>query len=199
MNANGLKKAIDSLNITDVYMTATEAYCADDFDPKRYNPDNISYQFKHIVTGSQKALFKDVAPDGEAIFKVFIDVGCRFVPKDEVNGGNEDPSVLAKINSTMVAEYILSDANLDEDSLKVYYDPDTLSMELGKRMIECKGIRKSMKNLDDKKGRYVNEIASLRKQLGNLKIDIEKGVIEDEKINGFILSTGARFSRPHEP
>lgn len=120
MNANGLKKAIDSLNITDVYMTATEAYCADDFDPKRYNPDNISYQFKHIVTGSQKALFKEVAPDGEAIFKVFIDVGCRFVPKDEVNSGNEEPSVLAKINSTMVAEYILSDANLDEDSLKVF-------------------------------------------------------------------------------
>ena len=120
MSIDGLQKVKDSLSILDVYMTATEAYCADDFDPKRYNPDDINYQFKHLVTGSQKARFKDPGVDGEALFKVFIEVGCRFVPKKEVAEGKEEPIILAKIDATMVAEYVLSDAELDEDSLKVF-------------------------------------------------------------------------------
>ena len=119
MNTEGLKKAIDSLSVLDVYMNSSKAYCAKDFDPKRFNVNQLKYQFKHMVTGSQTALFEEELK-GQALFKVFIDVGCRFVPQEDADKGKEEPTVLAEIEATMVAEYLLSDVSLDEDSLKVF-------------------------------------------------------------------------------
>ena len=104
MNMNRLQKAKDSLTIIDAYMISTKAHCADLFDPKRYSLEDISYQLKHVVTGSHKEVFEEGKLDGHAIFKVLIDVGCRFVPKSEADEGKEDPSTLAEIEATMVAE-----------------------------------------------------------------------------------------------
>ncbi|MBD3638256.1 MAG: hypothetical protein HUJ25_12965 [Crocinitomicaceae bacterium] len=78
----------------------------------------------------------------------------------------------------MMVDHVLR----NEDSLKKYYHPDTLSLEIGKRMNECKGIRKSLKNLDSKEMTYRNEVEALKTQFTNLKTDIENGVLGEEKI-----------------
>lgn len=74
----------------------------------------------------------------------------------------------------------------NEDSIQLYYHPDTLSLDIGTRMNECKGIRKSLKNLDAKQDDFAIEISAIRTQLANLKVDIENGVLAEEKMKGYI-------------
>lgn len=82
----------------------------------------------------------------------------------------------------LMVEHVLD----NEDSIQVYYHPDTLSLEIGTRMNECKGIRKSLKNLDAKRDDFAAEIDAVRLQLTNLKTDIENGAFAEEKMKGYI-------------
>jgi hypothetical protein len=82
----------------------------------------------------------------------------------------------------MMVDHVIA----NEDSIRKYYDPDTISMEIGKRMIESKGIRKTLTNVGDKETKFRNEIDALKTQLQSLKIDIESGVIEEEKMKEYI-------------
>lgn len=76
----------------------------------------------------------------------------------------------------------------NEEEIKIYYHPDTLSLEIGTRMNECKGVRKTLKNLDAKRNNFKNEIGALKVQFTNLKSDIEDGVLTAEKIKDFLAT-----------
>jgi hypothetical protein len=102
-----LQKAIDSLRIRDVYLQSGVADIAEDFDPK-YNDDIelLNVQFKHIVAKSAVLELKD-EDETICLFRVYIDLGARWVvsPKQE----NEEPKERARIEATMVAEYIMTE------------------------------------------------------------------------------------------
>lgn len=74
----------------------------------------------------------------------------------------------------------------NEDSIKKYYMPDTISLEVGTKMSECKGVRKSLGNLDLQKESFDFEFPESRKQLENLKSDITNGVLSEEKVKQFV-------------
>lgn len=82
----------------------------------------------------------------------------------------------------MMVDHVL----MNEDSIKEYYHPDTLSLYIGIRMNDSKGIRKSLRSIDSKKQNFAEEIATLRLQLKNLKTDIENGVLKEEKIKEYL-------------
>lgn len=82
--------------------------------------------------------------------------------------------------------YMVDKVKANEDSIAKYYKPDTLSLEVGIRMNECKGIRKSLKNLEFKEQEYMTEVEALRTQFTNLRTDIENGVLEEEKVKGYL-------------
>ena len=74
----------------------------------------------------------------------------------------------------------------NEDKVKNYYTPDTVSMEIGMRMNECKGIRKTLKGVKSKESKYKLEMTELRSQLLNLKEDISNGVLKKEQIQDYL-------------
>jgi len=84
----------------------------------------------------------------------------------------------------MMVDHVL----MNEDTIEKYYHPDTVSMEIGIRMNDSKGIRKTLKNLEEKERVFREEIAALKIQLENLKADISNGVLAKEKIDEYIAT-----------
>ena len=75
MISDSLQKAIDCLQIQDVYLRDFVAQCVGDFDPK-YNADFESYvvQTKHFV--KQSMVVK--VDDRQQLLRVFVDLGARW-------------------------------------------------------------------------------------------------------------------------
>lgn len=115
MSKTPIQKAIECLSIQDVFQRSTSAKISDDFDPKYAANNEFGIQLKHIVRRSEVIQIED---DGErCIFRVYVDLGIRWI---DVSGGEnrvaeESPAetddasdVLANIESTYVAEYLLN-------------------------------------------------------------------------------------------
>jgi len=83
-------------------------------------------------------------------------------------------------------DYMVKHVLDNEDKIKQYYTPDTISMEIGMRMNECKGIRKTLKGVKSKESKYLLEMEELRSQLLNLKEDISNGVLKKEQIDEYL-------------
>jgi hypothetical protein len=81
-----------------------------------------------------------------------------------------------------MVEHVLS----NEDTIKKYYSPDTISMEIGIRMNDCKGIRKTLIGVESKKVNYRAEIADLKEQFATLKEDITNGVLTKDQLNEYL-------------
>ncbi|UKN03436.1 hypothetical protein K6119_07895 [Paracrocinitomix mangrovi] len=84
----------------------------------------------------------------------------------------------------MMVDHVLA----NEADIQEYYHPDTVSLEIGTRMNECKGIRKSLKDLEVKRTKYADEIAELTKQFSDLKDDIENGRLAEEKVKEYLAT-----------
>lgn len=108
-----LQKAIDCLRIRDVYLRSSSSYLVDDFDPK-YSPEAnyLAVQFKHVVTRGEVLALKEEDADIR-IFRVYIDLGARWVVLPEStseNGSDEsddEADVKAVIEATFLAEYLM--------------------------------------------------------------------------------------------
>ena len=83
-------------------------------------------------------------------------------------------------------QYMVDHVLRNEDSIKKYYNPDTLSMEIGTRMNDCKGIRKTLKGVKSKKVDYAAEITELTAQFESLKKDISNGVLTEDQMNEYL-------------
>lgn len=116
MITSELQKAIDNLQIQDVYLRNVVARCIGDFDPKYYeNLESLSVQIKHHV----KEAFVVKLEDEVHLLRVYVDLGARWVDESiEV----EADSILALVEAEFVAEYsmkeMLEKACIDEFSLK---------------------------------------------------------------------------------
>lgn len=82
--------------------------------------------------------------------------------------------------------YMVDHVMQNEDTIRKYYDPDTVSLYIGQRLNECKGVRKTLHGAKDKEYVYRMEIEALRKQFFDLKSDIENGVLKEEKMEEYI-------------
>ncbi|RZD20078.1 preprotein translocase subunit SecB [Pseudoalteromonas sp. MEBiC 03485] len=117
-NTGDFQKAKDTLKSHDVYVKNTNCFTRSDFDPKRTDFDNLVYQFMHVVKGSEVFGVQDTDDNEEYFFKVYVDVGCRFIKEEDKE--NKDSEPLAQIEATFCAEYQMFDKEIDEDSLKVF-------------------------------------------------------------------------------
>ena len=101
-----LQEAIDALQIRDVYLRATQAQLADDFEPK-YDPhlDTLEIQFRHAVTQFSILKLEQEGEDPISLFRVFIEFGARWLVPDSASDGNEGERTRATVTGTMVAEY----------------------------------------------------------------------------------------------
>lgn len=99
-----LQKAIDNLQIQDVYLRNTMASCVDDFDPKySSNLANFTLQQMQLV---RQSTVVEVEGDGR-LLRVYMLLGTRWV---EPLQDAEEPKVRAVIEAEFVAEYRITDA-----------------------------------------------------------------------------------------
>lgn len=115
MISTALQKAIDCLQVHDVYLRDMVAHCIGDFDPKyNANFDELMVQTKHFVKQSMI-----VDSDGQQMLRVFVELGARWVDEKEQDEAN---SVKALVESEFIAEYNMSESlekeSVDEFSLK---------------------------------------------------------------------------------
>lgn len=104
-----LQKAINCLRIRDVYLHSSRASLEDGFEPKYDSDlDRLEAQFKHIVTRSS-ILELDDGNRTINLFRVFVELGARWVVAGGKKNGDEDLEVKAYIEGTMVAEYLMLD------------------------------------------------------------------------------------------
>lgn len=111
-----LQKAIDSLQIQDVYLRNLVARCEGDFDPKYYSDlESLVIQTMHQVRQSMVVELDDQ----KNVLRVFVNLGARWM--DEKNE-DEAGSIKALIEAEFIAEYtmkeMLEKASIDEFSLK---------------------------------------------------------------------------------
>lgn len=116
---DALQKAIDCLTIQDVYLRSSSAVLEDAFEPK-YAPylDKLEVQFKHVVTHLNVL---DLKQDDNTIhlFRVFVELGARWVLPVGKDDRSDDPKVMAYIEGVMVAEYQMH-TNPGEEVLKAF-------------------------------------------------------------------------------
>lgn len=109
MNKN-LQKAIECLNISDLYVRNLESKCNEGFDPKHSDIEGLVIQTKHMVTKSE--VIQD--DDENKLFRVFVEAGVKWLPKGK--DVEEDISHLALIEAEFIAEYNIS-GDLEKDCL----------------------------------------------------------------------------------
>jgi len=117
-NSKKFQKAKDSLQCHDIYLKNTTSFTADKFEPNSVDWNDYVYQFIHLVRGSEVVGVTDEVGKESQYFKVYVDVGCRFIAKKDQE--IEDPKLYAQIEASFCSEYFMMDENLDEDSLKVF-------------------------------------------------------------------------------
>ena len=116
--ADALQKAIDHLQIHDVYLRSSEARLADGFEPKYDDLDSVEVQFKHVVTHSNVLELDEGTDAGVQLFRVFVELGTRWLgPVDNHSDGDE--RLLAQIDGLMVAEYRMQ-IDPGKDALKEF-------------------------------------------------------------------------------
>jgi hypothetical protein len=102
MISSMLQKAIDNLQIRDVYLRDLRANCSDGFDPKYADYETITVQTKHQVKTSELAKLNGE----EDVLRVNVELGARWID----TGGSEDDkdrTVCALIEAEFIAEYSL--------------------------------------------------------------------------------------------
>lgn len=106
-----LQKAIDCLQIRDVYLRSSQAFMSEDFEPQLdQEVDNLNIRTKHIVTQSSvlELEFEDENPIH--LFRVYVDLGVLWTGLEEGESDDEEPDdVKAKIEAVIVAEYQMAE------------------------------------------------------------------------------------------
>lgn len=103
-------------------------------------------------------------------------------------------SVLDKIDSLFKGiefdslNVMVDHVNNNEELMREYYTSDTIDQLLGSYMNSCKGIRKSLNNLETTKTDFADEIAAIYSQLNNLKTDVSNGVFEKKEIDKYLAT-----------
>jgi hypothetical protein len=115
-----LQKAIDSLLINDIYLRSTESSLSEEFEPK-YDTgiSHLEVQFRHVVTHWSVLALEQEGEDPVSLFRVFVDLGVRWLEPATDGGDADEGRVKARIEAMMVAEYRMSE-DPGKESLKKF-------------------------------------------------------------------------------
>lgn len=83
-------------------------------------------------------------------------------------------------------QWMVSHVLENEDAIKQYGASDTVPQLLGSWMNNCKGVRKSLKDIGGNKMKFNDEIFFMRRQFTNLKTDIINGVYNKDEIEKYL-------------
>lgn len=108
-----IERAVAALTIDDVSIIDAKSHLLEKFEPK-YDSRiiSIAYQIKNFVSGFE---ILDIGEGSEtySLLKVNIELGARIGHTEQIE--NEDPEILALIEATFSAYYVIKDENIIED------------------------------------------------------------------------------------
>lgn len=127
MSKPPLQRAIECLQISDIWQHSVSASISEDLKGQARFPDQYEALYKHVVLQS---LWGNAEGDSAPyVFRVHIAVGVRFVESDAISLDVESPSeheqdsqsdsVLAQIETTYVAQYV-SETDPGQDALEAF-------------------------------------------------------------------------------
>lgn len=113
MISSELQKAIDTLQIQDVYLRSSQTTCDDDFDPKYVQDiETLGIQQMQFIKQTQIAEIES----GGFLARIFVLMGNRWTqPAAE----NIDPKIEMTIEAEFIAEYFMS-SELDQACLNEF-------------------------------------------------------------------------------
>ncbi|MES1944106.1 hypothetical protein PC39_08324 [Salinisphaera sp. PC39] len=121
-----LQRAIDALGIRDVFISRSESWLADDFEPQYSDPETLDVAWKHRVTQSQVATLESDSGEQQLLFRVLIEMGMRLNAPTErgdeslkLEPSDEEPPTCACIEACFVAEYEMSE-QLDKKAMRAF-------------------------------------------------------------------------------
>jgi hypothetical protein len=118
-NSQHFQKVKNGLKPQDIYLTGSSCITDPDFDLKTRDNDNSVYQFAHVVRSAE--IITTVEDNIETLFyKVYIDVGCRFLPELISEPQKERQEACASIEASFCSECLTTDKALNEKALKCY-------------------------------------------------------------------------------
>lgn len=107
MISSELQKAIDTLQIQDVYLRSSQTTCEDDFDPKYAEEiESLGIQQMQLIKQTQIAEIES----GGFLARIFVLMGNRWV---QSVGENVDPKIEMTIEAEFIAEYFMA-SELDQ-------------------------------------------------------------------------------------
>lgn len=107
---DALQRAIDRLLIQDIYFPSAESSLSEEFEPKYdANSDRLEVQFRQVATHWSILALEQDGEDPVSLFRVFVDLGVRWLEPSTQGDGGDDGRVKARIAAVMVAEYRMSE------------------------------------------------------------------------------------------
>jgi hypothetical protein len=104
-----LKRAIDCLEIQDVYLRSAESGLSEGFEPKFEDDlDALNVQFRHVVTHSNVLLLERDEEEPISLYRVFVELGVRWLEQEQ-DETDDDIEPKAFISGVMVAEYRMTE------------------------------------------------------------------------------------------
>lgn len=128
-NDSPLQRAQKGLRITDVYMRNSTVGVSQAYEHRSFDANVLQPQFHHLVEKSE-VLEEENGKDGQRLFRVFVDLGCRWgflsdesadADKDEEHKNEVESNFeeLGRIEAKFVAEYEITE-ELSQECLDAF-------------------------------------------------------------------------------
>lgn len=104
-----LQRAINCLQIQDVYLRSAKCGLSEGFEPKYDGElDALNVQFRHAVTHSSVLILEEDKEEPVSLFRVFVELGVRWLESGQ-DETDDDIEPKAYIGGVMVAEYRMTE------------------------------------------------------------------------------------------
>lgn len=115
MADNKLQRAINHLAISDVYLVASAARHAEDFNPKAAHAlEGLKVQTMHLARRSE---ILETEKSDQYLLRIVLGFGVRWISESEVE--EDAPQIRAFVEADYVAEYLM-DERLEQDAIDAF-------------------------------------------------------------------------------
>lgn len=102
-----LQKAIESLEVQDVFLWSSNSSLKDGLDPKYIDANSLVTHLKHNVARGEVMTLNVTENSEMQIFRVLINFGARWVLEEEQDSDSSDENVQGEIEASFISEYLM--------------------------------------------------------------------------------------------
>lgn len=120
---DALQKAIECLEVQDIFLWDSKCSLMDGLDPKYINSDSLVSQLKHNVARGEVMTLNVKEKNEMQIFRVLIKFGARWMLEENKDENSEEvdegENIKAEIEASFISEYLMK-SNPGQDVLNEF-------------------------------------------------------------------------------